>query len=91
MANEFNHAADAAQNLTNAVTALAERTTVLEKPEVADKPNFLKDVANGLVNVAKTIWHVPAAQGYIATLIVRLGVPGTIAAVLIPIIDALVK
>lgn len=62
-----------------------------EKPEVADKPNFLKDVANGLVNVAKTIWHVPAAQGYIATLIVRLGVPGTIAAVLIPVIDALVK
>ena len=63
------------------------------KVEIVDaaKPSFLKDVANGLVNVAKTIWHVPAAQGYIATLIVRLGVPGSIAAVLIPIIDALVK
>lgn len=64
---------------------------VSDKPEVAEKPNFIRDVTNGLVHVAKTIWQVPAAQGYIATLIVRLGLPAGAAAILIPIIDALAK
>lgn len=62
-----------------------------DKPEIADKPSFLKDVKNGLVHVAKTIWQVPAAKGYIATLIVRAGLPAGIVAILVPIIDALVK
>lgn len=62
-----------------------------DKPEIADKPSFLKDVKNGLVHVAKTLWAVPEARGYIATLIVRIGVPSTIAAILLPLVDALVK
>jgi hypothetical protein len=90
---------------TAATSALAERTSILEasvgapaaavpvsaKPEIADKPSFLKDVRNGLIHVAKTIWQVPAAQGYIATLIVRLGLPAGLAAILVPLVDALVK
>ncbi len=61
------------------------------KPEIATKPSFLSDVRNGLVHVAKTVWQVPAARGYLATLIVRLGVPAGLGAILIPLIDALVK
>ncbi len=57
----------------------------------ADKPSFLSDVRNGLFHVAKTVWQVPAARGYLATLIVRLGVPAGLGAILIPLIDALVK
>lgn len=74
-------------------TVLADRTAVVaDKPEVADKPSFLKDVLNGVVGVAKTIWHVPAAQGAFATWIVRSGyVSSAVVAVLVPIIDAIVK
>jgi hypothetical protein len=65
-----------------------------EKPEVAARPSFFKDVLNGfrgtLSTVAKAVWHVPAAKGYIATLIVRLGLPAGLAAIIVPIIDALV-
>lgn len=62
-----------------------------DKPEIASRPSFLTDVRNGLVHVAKTLWQVPEARGYIATLIVRIGVPAGISAILIPLIDALVK
>ncbi|WP_242152605.1 hypothetical protein [Sphingomonas sp. BAUL-RG-20F-R05-02] len=69
----------------------AELTVTADKPEIAEQPSFFKDVLNGVVGIAKTIWHVPAAQGAIATLVVRAGVPATVVAVLVPIIDALVK
>ena len=46
-----------------------------------EKHSFLKDVAHGLGNVAKVIWRVPAARGYIATLLVRFGIPGALVAV----------
>lgn len=106
MANDiYTRIATEAAARTAAASALAERTSTLEasvgapaaavpvsaKPEIAAKPSFLKDVKNGLVHVAKTIWQVPAAQGYIATLIVRLGLPAGLAAIVVPIIDALVK
>lgn len=80
-----------AKTFEASVGAPAAAVPVSAKPEIADKPWFLKDVKNGLVHVAKTIWQVPAAQGYIATLIVRLGLPAGLAAIVIPIIDALVK
>lgn len=83
--------ADRASALGASVGAPAAAVPVSAKPEIAAKPSFLKDVKNGLVHVAKTIWQVPAAQGYIATLIVRLGLPAGLAAIVIPIIDALVK
>ncbi|UYY77485.1 hypothetical protein [Sphingomonas sp. R1] len=63
-----------------------------KKPE---KRSFLKDVVKGfagtLVTVAKTVWHVPAAQGYLATLIVRLGVPAGAVAIISAIVDAVLK
>jgi hypothetical protein len=62
-----------------------------DKPEIAARPSFLKDVKNGLVHVARTIWQVPAARGYIATLFVRFGLPAGLAAIIVPIVDALVK
>lgn len=93
MANEFNRAAQATQNLTNAVSGLNDAVTaVSDKPEVADRPSFLKDVKNGLFHVAKTIWAVPEARGYLATLLVRLGVASpAIVAVVMAVIDGLAK
>ena len=82
-------------NTTPNVSSEPLQTSASEKPEVADKPPFLKDLLNGfkgtLGTIAKAIWHVPAAQGYIATLIVRLGLPAGLAAIVVPVIDALVK
>jgi hypothetical protein len=60
-----------------------------------EKRSFLKDVAKGfagtLVTVAKTVWHVPAAQGYLATLVVRLGVPAGAVAIITALVDAALK
>jgi hypothetical protein len=46
-----------------------------------EKRSFIKDVAHGALNVAKVIWQVPAARGLIATLLVRIGLPGTLVAI----------
>ena len=62
-----------------------------DKPEIAPRPSFLKDVRNGLVHVAKVAWQVPAARGYIATLLVRYGVPTALAAVVTLVVDGLLK
>ena len=63
-----------------------------EKPEIADKPSFVEDVKNGLIHVAKTIWAVPEARGYVATLFVRLGVASpAIVAIILSVVDGLMK
>lgn len=64
---------------------------VADKREIADKPPFLKDVRNGLVHVAKTLWQVPEARGYIATLLVRVGVPAALTGVVSLVVDGLLK
>jgi len=66
-------------------------TPVADKPEIAKKPSFLKDVGNGLLHVAKVAWQVPAARGYIATLLVRIGVPAALTGVATLIVDGLLK
>jgi hypothetical protein len=70
----------------------AQRVTAEPAPE---NRSFLKDVTKGfagtLVTIAKTVWHVPAAQGYVATLIVRLGVPAGAVAVITALVDAVLK
>lgn len=62
-----------------------------EQPLVADRPSFWTDVRKGLKDALKTTWKVPAAQGYIATLIVRflgyVGLPGALGSVVIAVID----
>lgn len=62
-----------------------------DKPEIAPRPSFLKDVKNGLVHVAKVAWQVPEARGYIATLLVRYGVPTALAGVVTLVVDGLLK
>lgn len=52
-----------------------------DKPVVVDRPSFLKDLKNGLVHALKVVWQVPEARGMIATLLVRFGVPASIAAI----------
>jgi hypothetical protein len=64
---------------------------VVDKPEIASRPAFLKDVRNGLLHVVKVVWQVPAARGYIATLLVRFGVPTALAGVVTLIVDGLLK
>lgn len=66
-------------------------TPVADKPEIANRPSFLRDVKNGLVHVAKVAWQVPAARGYIATLLVRIGVPAAVTGVVSLIVDGLLK
>ena len=61
------------------------------KPEIAAHPSFLKDVKNGFVHVAKVAWQVPAARGYLATLLVRYGVPTALAGVITLVVDGLLK
>lgn len=63
-----------------------------EKPEVADHPSFVQDLKDGAIHVAKTIWAVPEARGYVATLLVRLGFASpAIVAVVLAVIDGLAK
>lgn len=66
-------------------------TPVAEKPEIANRPSFLRDVGNGLLHVVKVAWTVPAARGYIATLLVRVGVPAALTGVVTLIVDGLLK
>ncbi len=66
-------------------------TPVAEKPEIAARPSFLRDVGNGVLHVAKVAWQVPATRGYIATLLVRVGVPAAVTGVITLIIDGLFK
>ena len=61
------------------------------KPENAAGPSFFKDVKNGFVHVAKVAWQVPAARGYLATLLVRYGVPTALAGVITLVVDGLLK
>ena len=61
------------------------------KREIAARPSFLKDVKNGIVHVAKVAWQVPAARGYLATLLVRYGVPTALAGVITLVVDGLLK
>jgi hypothetical protein len=61
----------------NETTAQVAQTT---QPALPAK-SFPKDVAAGLKHVAKVIWQVPEARGFIATLLVRFGVPASIAAI----------
>lgn len=62
-----------------------------DKPEIAPHLSFLKDVKNGLLHVVKVAWQVPAARGYIATLLVRYGVPTALAGVVTLVVDGLLK
>lgn len=66
-------------------------TPAADKPEIANRPSFLRDVKNGLVHVAKVAWQVPEARGYIATLLVRIGVPAAVTGVVTLIVDGLLK
>lgn len=52
--------------------------SALELSPTPAKRSFLKDVAKGFVHVLKTAWKVPAAQGAIATLLIRIGIPSTL-------------
>jgi len=61
------------------------------KPEIAARPSFLTDVKNGFVHVARVAWQVPAARGYLATLLVRYGVPTALAGVITLVVDGLLK
>ena len=52
--------------------------SALELSPTPAKRSFLRDLAKGAAHVVKTIWTVPAAQGLIATLLIRAGVPATL-------------
>jgi hypothetical protein len=66
-----------------------------EQPLVADRPSFWTDVRKGLKDALKTAWKVPAAQGLIATQIVRfvvwVGLPGALGSVAVAILDKLAQ
>lgn len=67
---------------------LTDGTTVTLPPE---KRSFLKDAAKGLQHVAKVIWQVPEARGFVATLLVRFGLPGTLVAIGMAVGDKLAQ
>lgn len=81
----------------------ALKATSAAKPEIAEQPSFLRDIRNGLIGVlkndlpafAKKMWEVPAARGYIATLIVRglvtIGLPAGLGTVVTLVIDGLAQ
>ncbi len=79
-------------HLRQIADAVKDGELTVAQPE---KRSFLKDVTKGfagtLVSVAKTVWHVPAAQGYLATLVVRLGVPAGAVAIISAIVDAVLN
>lgn len=58
----------------NETTAQVAQTTPAPK-------SLLKDALAGLMHVGKVAWQVPEARGFIATLLVRFGVPASIAAI----------
>jgi hypothetical protein len=65
--------------------------STLELSPTPAKRSFLKDIAKGFVHVVKTIWTVPAAQGFIATLLIRAGVPATLVTIGIAVGDKLAQ
>lgn len=54
-------------------------------------PIKLKVIAVGALRIAKTVWRVPAVQSVALTWLIRLGLSASGAAIVIPIVDALVQ
>lgn len=53
--------------------------------------SILKSAALGALRIAKTIWEVPAVKSVAVTWLIRAGLSASGAAILIPIVDALVS
>lgn len=65
-------------------------STSIELP-ATEKRSFLKDVAKGLLHVVKVAWTVPAAHGFLATLLVRAGIPATLVSIGVAVGEKLVN
>lgn len=51
----------------------------------------LKSAALGALRIAKTVWQVPAVKSVALTWLIRLGLSASGAAIVIPVVDALVQ
>lgn len=93
MGNDYKSLVEAA-TCAQAESAFAPRVNTLEASVMSQTPekrSFLKDAAKGLTHVAKVAWQVPEARGFLTTLLVRFGLPGTLVAIGMAVGDKLAQ
>ncbi|MCI1143230.1 hypothetical protein MOP88_14415 [Sphingomonas sp. WKB10] len=93
MANDLQGRIETATQ-ARAESAIATRVSTVEASFASTAPekrSFFKDAAKGLAHVAKVAWQVPETRGFLTTLLVRFGLPGTLVAIGMAVGDKLAQ